>query len=271
MLLALVELSLISDTLPGIYKLRHADDSLSAAHLILDDGVIVGVPNRGLIQDVRARCLPQLMALTERCELGDAQLDWRLAFPKMQRVVHRQDAGRGAYRYKDDWLLSSGNDFFGKARTSMSVADVGIERTRVRDDGPWALTDSLVAKSVPGPTLGSIVVHYNAHGGVLFTGRLAGYDSRAGKLSAFPLENQHSIKWHVQSLLDLADAPGTFDFEWLIPAQGEPVHYANAQDARQALRDLAERTRAFESMDEERIMDFEAEQAANDPGNGPTR
>lgn len=129
----------------------------------------------------------------------------------MRRVVHRHDAGRGRYRRDEkDLLLSAGNDLFGRARTKMSVDDIGKERTRRLDDGPWRLSPSFVARWCPGPSLGSIVVHNSQHGGVLFTGRLCGFDSRGGDLTAFPLESEHSVKEHVQSLNSLADERSEF-------------------------------------------------------------
>jgi len=249
------EMSLVDEAkLPGIYSLPHCDGMLTS-HLVVpeDEGaVVMGVPKpkREWIRSVGIKASPSMMVLTERCEDGEAQLKWVKAFSSMQRVVHRRDAGRGAYRRDDkDLLLSAGNDLLGRARTQMTADDIGRERTRRVDDGPWRISPSFSARWSPGYSLGSIVVRYAAHGGVLFTGRTCGFDPRGGDLSAFPLETDHSVQALVDSLRSLADAPAEWDFEWIIPARGEAIHFRDARDARQALRDAAERTKAFVGKD----------------------
>ncbi|KAJ8598457.1 hypothetical protein CTAYLR_006861 [Chrysophaeum taylorii] len=236
------------------------------AHLVIPDAeesppIIVGVPkhSREWVQSVRRACgSPGMMVLTERFEEGKIQLAWLKAFPDMQRVVHRRDAGRGNYRRDDvDWLLSAGNDLLGRARTRMGVADIEVERKRHVDDGPWRLSPSLVACWCPGPTLGSIVIHYSRFGGVLFTGRLCGFDVRSGDISAFALEGEHKVRAHIDSLMALADMPADWDFEWIVPARGDAIHFRNARDARKALRDTAERAKVFIARDEKQREEFE--------------
>ena len=95
----------------------------------------------------------------------------------------------------------------------------------------------------PGPTQGHCVLRADVGGArVLFSGRLAGYDPRAGAVSAFALEAEHSAARASEALFALADdADGAWDFEWLLPARGRAVRFASPTDARDALRGAARR------------------------------
>jgi len=201
-----------------------------------------------------------MLVLPQRCEVGEAQSGWLRAFPAMRRVVHRHDAGRGKFRRPSDWLLSkirrttraldvrthlarqrrsAGDDFLGRARLRMTPADAGTEWTRRLDAGPWTLSETaprLVAMHAPGATLGSCVIRYDAHGGVLFSGRVLGYDERSDEVSGFALELDHDAGVHSATLAALADLPSEWDFEWLVPSRGRPVHFKDAQAAREAIQ-----------------------------------
>ena len=65
---------------------------------------------------------------------------------------------------------------------------------------------------------------------------------RAGAVSAFALEAEHSAARASEALFALADdADGAWDFEWLLPARGRAVRFASPTDARDALRGAARR------------------------------
>lgn len=240
--------------LPGVYALPHADSTLTSYLLVPESeaALIVGVPKaeRESYESVRRACAtPSMLVVTERSE-GEAQLSWLKAFPGMRRVVHRQDAGRGAYRRDEkDWLLSAGDDLRGRAKTKMDAKDIGKERIRRLDDGPWRLSPTTMAKWCPGFSLGSIVVHHSSpQGNILFSGRVCGLGEN-DDLDAFPLETDHSVKELVKSLRSLADESPEWDFEWLVPARGHAVHFPSSQDARQALREAADRAESFLAKD----------------------
>ena len=226
------------ELLPGIFAMPHA--TLDAAHLVVaqDWSVLIGVPAQSdeLLALVRAETSPDMMVVTARCEDAAAQLFWLEAFPEMQRVVHRMDAGRGALRRESDWLLSAGNDALGRAELKFTPADADDdedERQRTADDGPWLLKPLLRARWTPGPTNGHVVLHYEKFGGILFSGRLCGV--LGDDFNPFAFEDDHAVEDHVCSLELLADDKD-FNFEWVLPARGRAIKFKDPEEAREGLR-----------------------------------
>ena len=118
------------------------------------------------------------------------------------------------------------------------VSEAGVTTRRQRDDGPWEIGHGLKAMWTPGASMGQTVLHLQrpaGGGGVLFSGRNAGYDDITESVSSFAVEDDHSSSEHAESLATLADAADDWDFEWLLPARGAPLRFASPQLAREAL------------------------------------
>ena len=211
----------------GVSELPHA--TLDRAYFIEKEEILIGVPKAEWIPSMSC---PKFFVITDRVEdKGSTQLKWIDAFPETRRIVHRFDAGRGKLRRDSDWLLSTGDDFLGRAKMDMTPRDVDVEIERIRDDGPWQLTEDLTAHWTPGPTQGSCVLQYKD---VLFTGRLCG--AKNGTLLPFAHECDHDVRDHVASLNAIAD----LEFTWILPARGDPIHFNSTTEARDALRHAAD-------------------------------
>ena len=237
----------VSAALPGVLRVAHCDGG-DAAYAVAPAGgaagLLVGVPAAGALAAVEAHCrgAPATWFLPGRVGDGAAQEAVRAAFPDARRVVHRMDAGRGAYRHDDDVLLSGA----GK-RAKFRVADAGKTTTRRRDDGPWELAPGLRAMWVPGPSQGACVLRVETAAGAaaLFSGAAAGYDARVGAVSPFALEDDHSAAEHATSLRALAGADEAWDFTFLLPSRGAAVEFPDASAARAALRAAAAQAEAM--------------------------
>ena len=221
----------VAAALPTIVALPHAGEDDAA--YVVEDTLLVGVPADAAL----APAGTETWVLPHRVADGGAQAAVRGAAPRATRVVHRLDAGRGDYRRDDaDTLLSA---------AGANLRPGAKATARKLDDGPWPLPGAfdLVARWTPGPTQGHCVLRADVGGArVLFSCRLAGYDPRAGAVSAFALEAEHSAARASEALFALADdADGAWDFEWLLPARGRAVRFASPTDARDALRGAARR------------------------------
>jgi len=242
------------EILPNVYALPHT--RLDIAYFLAEESTLIGVPfkSKELQRQVREMVgQVEHMILTERCEDSEGQLAWIDGFPNLRRIVHRMDAGRGKVRRDSDLLLSAGNDSLGRASLKLRPSDVGKERTRKLDDGPWTIPNNnhLIARWTPGPSIGACVIHCldvdkpKKSGGILFTGCLVGFDKKKKQLSPFALEGDHSIPQHADSLDSLAALSTEFDFEWLLPARGLPLKFESPEEARRALRSAAQVARRF--------------------------
>ena len=170
----------VAAALPTIVALPHAGEDDAA--YVVEDTLLVGVPADAAL----APAGTETWVLPHRVADGGAQAAVRGAAPRATRVVHRLDAGRGDYRRDDaDTLLSA---------AGANLRPGAKATARKLDDGPWPLPGAfdLVARWTPGPTQGHCVLRADVGGArVLFSGRLAGYDPRAGAVSAFALEAEH--------------------------------------------------------------------------------
>ncbi|KAJ1462437.1 hypothetical protein M885DRAFT_505280 [Pelagophyceae sp. CCMP2097] len=230
--------------LPGVYALKAADGA--RAYLLANEKVLVGVPadDAALRSAIRELCggPPHLLVSPGRIADGGALDAWVYNFPETQRVVHRLDAGRGAYRRPSDRLLSVTDRTTLKFRPS----DAGTETERPRDDGPWSLAPRLDARWSPGPSQGSVVVLYAAAGGAraLLAGESCGYDrSRKALAAGAPAGagGGGSQRLAAKSLRDVASAPLEWNFDWLLPSRGDAVHFQTPKDARDALEACADK------------------------------
>ena len=236
----------VSAALPGVLRVAHCDGG-DAAYAVAPAGgaagLLVGVPAAGALAAVEAHCrgAPATWFLPGRVGDGAAQEAVRAAFPDARRVVHRMDAGRGAYRRDDDLLLSAAG-----ARLTFRAKDAGVTTTRARDDGPWALAPTLAARWCPGPSQGACALVADVGGQrALFSGRLAGHDGRAGAVAPFALEGEHSAAAHAASLRAVARAGDDWDFTWLLPGRGDAVRFESPAAARAALEAAADAAAAM--------------------------
>ena len=239
----------VSEALAGVFRVAHCEGG-DAAYVVARGGeesgggcVVVGVPAAEALDEIKRTCGDvRTWFLPHRVADGAAQAAVRAAFPGARRVVHRMDAGRGAYRHDDDVLLSGA----GK-RAKFRVADAGKTTTRRRDDGPWELAPGLRAMWVPGPSQGACVLRVETAAGAaaLFSGAAAGYDARVGAVSPFALEDDHSAAEHATSLRALAGADEAWDFTFLLPSRGAAVEFPDASAARAALRAAAAQAEAM--------------------------
>jgi len=236
----------VDAALPGVFAVPHVggEEDGGGAYVVPAAKLLVGVPTAAGLEAISAAGhAVETWFVPDRVADAAPQAAVRDAFPGATRVVHRMDAGRGAYRRRDDVLLSAGDDARGRANVSPTARDAGGAggtTTRKLDDGPWDLGGGLVARWAAGPSLGSCVLRYDVAGGVLFSGRCAGYDRAARAVSAFALEADHSAGAHARSLRDLAEASPEWDVAWLLPSRGAPARFPAPADARDALRAAAD-------------------------------
>jgi hypothetical protein len=115
----------VDERLPGVFAVPHCGD-LGAAYVVPARGLLVGVPDPGALAAIAAVANVTTWFLPGRVADSAAQEAVRAAFPDATRVVHRLDAGRGAYRRADDVLLSAGDDARGRAKTA-SAAGVDVD------------------------------------------------------------------------------------------------------------------------------------------------
>ena len=135
-----------------------------------------------------------------------------------------------------------------KLRQRYTAADAGgAPVSRKRDDGPWRLRPGLSARWASGASMGACVLRLDDAGGVVFSGRAAGFDGVTAAVSAFGLEADHSAGAAATSLRDLAAAGADWDFAWLLPARGAPAKFDTPDAARDALRRAADAAARLEA------------------------